>query len=128
VMCRQSWKALLKQQGFENVMALGEANAAPALLQRQSCVAGVSDGKVLVKPPATQPAQLRSTMEPLNPEMLKTFADIPLRNSMVAGRLHCLSLSHTHGCITFVESANILLGMYAFACLHTMCTMAATTC
>lgn len=109
-------------------MALGEANAAPALLQRQSCVAGVSDGKVLVKPPATQPAQLRSTMEPLNPEMLKTFADIPLRNSMVAGRLHCLSLSHTHGCITFVESANILLGMYAFACLHTMCTMAATTC
>ena len=99
-------------------MALGEANAAPALLQRQSCVAGFSDGTVLVKPPATQPAQLRSTMDPLNHEMLKAFADVPLRNSMVAGRLHCLSLSHTHVVVHLLLEVPIsfwaCLVLYAF--------------
>ena len=44
-MCRDGWKALLAEQGFESVLALGEANAAPALLQRQSVVAGLSNGR-----------------------------------------------------------------------------------
>ena len=84
-MCRDGWKALLIEQGFEDVLALGEANTAPALLQRQSVVAGLSNGEVLVRPPATQSAQLRATMPPLTIEFLQAFAGIPLRDSLVPG-------------------------------------------
>ncbi len=84
-MCRDGWKALLAEQGFESVLALGEANAAPALLQRQSVVAGLSNGEVLVRAPATQPAQLRATMQPLTSEFLRNFAGIPLRDSLIPG-------------------------------------------
>ena len=58
-------RLLLSEQGFESVLALGEADTAPALLQRQSVVAGVSNGDVFVKRRATQPAKLRATMQPL---------------------------------------------------------------
>ncbi len=84
-MCRDGWKALLSEQGFESVMALGEANTAPALLQRQSVVAGLSNGEVPVRPPVTQPAQLRATMQPLTGDLLQSFAGIPLRDSLVPG-------------------------------------------
>ena len=84
-MCREGWMALLSEQGFENVVALGEADTAPALLQRQSVIAGLSNGEILVKPPPTQPAQLRSTMPPLASDLLRSFAAIPLRDSLVPG-------------------------------------------
>ena len=84
--CRQGWKALLADQGFESVVALGEATSAPALLQRQSVVAGVSNGEVLARTPATKPARLRATMQPLTATILNSFASIPLRTNMGAGR------------------------------------------
>lgn len=73
------------EQGFDSVLALGELNAAPALLQRQSVVAGVSNGEVLVRVPATKTAQLRSTRPQLANTILESFGVVPLRNSMAPG-------------------------------------------
>lgn len=48
MLSRQSWKALLIEQGFDDVQAAGESNAVPPLLSRQSVVLGVSNGSVLL--------------------------------------------------------------------------------
>ena len=90
--CRQGWKALLSEQGFEAVIALGEACAAPALLQRQTVVLGVSNGNVLVRRPAFKQAQLRNTMRSLTSEAIQQMKDIPLRNSMAPG-VHLCNLA-----------------------------------
>ena len=73
------------EQGFEAVIALGEANAAPALLQRQSVIVGVSNGNVLVRRPALRQARLRSTMQTLTSKAIQQIKDIPIRNSMAPG-------------------------------------------
>ena len=83
--CRQGWKTLLIEQGFEAVIALGEANAPPALLQRQSVLVGVSNGSVLVRRPTFKQAQLRNTMHSLPSGAIQQIKDIPLRNSMAPG-------------------------------------------
>ena len=90
--CRQGWKTLLSEQGFEAVIALGEACAAPALLQRQSVVLGVSNGNVLVRRPAFKQAQLRNTMHSLTSEAIQQIQNIPLRNSMAPG-VHLCNLA-----------------------------------
>ncbi len=90
--CRQGWKALLSEQGFEAVIALGEACAAPALLQRQSVFLGVSNGNVLVRRPAFKQAQLRNTMRSLTSEAIQQMKDIPLRNSIAPG-VHLCNLA-----------------------------------
>ena len=77
------------EQGFEAVIALGEASAAPALLQRQSVVVGVSDGNVLARRPAFKQARLRSTMRLLTSDALQQIQSIPLRNSMAPGAPLC---------------------------------------
>ena len=74
------------------MIALGEACAAPALLQRQSVVLGVSNGNVLVRRPAFKQAQLRNTMRLLTSEAIQQMKDIPLRNSMAPG-VHLCNLA-----------------------------------
>lgn len=73
------------EQGFDPALGLGEVNDAPPLLCRQSVVLGVSDGRVMAKPPPTKPARLRATMPPLPQHLLDGFGDIPLRNDLPAG-------------------------------------------
>lgn len=85
-MCRDEWKALLSEQGFESVLTLGEPNMAPALLQRQVVAAGLSNGEVYVRAPAMQPGQLRATMQPLTSELLRGFACIPLCDNLTPGK------------------------------------------
>ena len=77
------------EQGFDPAFSLGEANEAPPLLCRQSVVLGVSDGRVMAKPPLTKPARLRATMPPLPPHLLDGFGDIPLRNDLPTGATTC---------------------------------------
>ena len=91
-MCRDGWKALLSEQGFECVLTLGESNMAPALLQRQSVAAGLSNGEVFVRAPAMQPAQLRATMQPLTSDLLRDFACTPLRDDLTPGEQAALLL------------------------------------
>lgn len=74
------------EQGFDDALCVGEADCGlPALLCRQSVVLGVSDGRILAKPPPTKPAQLRATMPQLPQQLLDGFQDLPLRNDLPTG-------------------------------------------
>lgn len=79
----------MTEQGFESALGLGEVNDAPALLRRQSVVLGISDGRVMAKPPPTKPARLCATMPTLPQRLLDGFGDIPLRNDLPAGGTAC---------------------------------------
>ena len=86
VQCRDGWKALMLEQGFDPALCVGEADRSlPSLLCRQSVVLGVSDGHIMARPPPTKPAQLRATMPPIPQQLLDSFQDLPLRNDLPTG-------------------------------------------
>lgn len=75
----------MKEQGFDPAVVLGEAGEAPPLLRRQSVVLGVSNGRVMAKPPPYKPAQLRATMPALPQQLLDGFRNLHLRDDLPAG-------------------------------------------
>lgn len=75
--------------GFEGVVVAGEGTPAPALLSRQSVVAGVSDGVVLIfeREDSLVPMQLPADATPLPADILDTFMHIPVRQASSSNQL-----------------------------------------
>ena len=83
--CRESWIALLAEQGFAPVVAAGQATTPPRLLGRQVVVAGVSDGAI--RGPA--PTHLARRLQALRPQptagLVSGFSALALRDSLPDG-------------------------------------------
>ena len=99
-LCRESWIALLMEQGFAPVVAAGQAAPPPRLLGRQVVVVGVSDGAI--RGPA--PTHLARRLQALRPQptagLVSGFSALALRDSLPNGAWDRARVFHmrTKGC------------------------------